>query len=130
MTAQHLPRDRAAKQWIERTRSNDEKKFAQVLPTNTRTAQTTKALVHNFYVFRPIYTELPGVAANDSLFVLLGLVILRSCTATSGRNKTNKESCAATPGRNKTNKESCAATSGRNKTNIESCSATTGNSSV
>ena len=48
---------------------------------------------------RPIYTEeFLGVAAHDSLFVLLRRVILRSCTATPGRNKTNKESCAATPG--------------------------------
>jgi len=38
---------------------------------------------------RPIYTEeLPEVTAHDSLFILLRRVILRSCTATPGRNKT------------------------------------------
>jgi len=36
----------------------------------------------------------PGVI----LCVLLRRVILRSCTATPGGNKTNKESCAATSG--------------------------------
>ena len=46
---------------------------------------------------RPIFTEELPVDAHDSLFVLLRRVILHSCTATPGCNKTNKESCAATP---------------------------------
>jgi len=46
-----------------------------------------------FFNFRSIvheYTEnVPGVAMRNPLFVLMRRVILRSCTATPGRNKTN-----------------------------------------
>ena len=47
---------------------------------------------------KAIYTEkLPGVAAHDSLFVLLRPGVAVHERRITRRNNTNKESCAATP---------------------------------
>jgi len=69
--------------WLQEHGNTDSISIAQF----ARAGKTEKQVVEWPPPLRPIYTEeLPGVAAHDSLFILLRRVILRSCTAWHGNS--------------------------------------------